>query len=166
MSLVGNESSRPGRGRFLLDAVGLLAVILSLVFVGTEIRQNTAAVRSTTQQALYEGTQQAAINMMANERLREVLVAARKDPGWLAANTGTPDYLLLQYFFLNRFNYIENVRYHLGEGTFSQEAWVGVNGWFRSVATEPLMQHFWHELQDGYTEDARQYVDSVFTALR
>jgi hypothetical protein len=152
--------------RVIVDAVGLGAVILSLVFVGTEIRQNTAAVRSATQQAIYEGAQEANINMMANERLREVLLTAGADPDWLSSHAGTPDYLLLQFFFINRFNYIENVRFHLGEGTFSTEAWVGVDGWFRSVAREPLMEHFWLELQGGYMDDARNYVDSVFASRR
>jgi hypothetical protein len=149
-----------------VDAVGLLAVILSLVFVGAEIRQNTAAVRSAMQQAIFEGAQEANINMMANERLREVLVAAKDDPDWPAAHAGTPDYLLLQFFFLNRFNYIENVRFHLGEGTYSPEAWIGVHGWFRSVANQPPTGPFWNELQEGYTEDARRYVDSVFAEVR
>ena len=36
--------------RIILEGVGLFSVIGSLLFVGVEIRQNTAAVRGATQQ--------------------------------------------------------------------------------------------------------------------
>ena len=36
--------------RIILEAVGIFSVIGSLLFVGVEIRQNTAAVRGATQQ--------------------------------------------------------------------------------------------------------------------
>jgi len=46
------------KARELRETLGLIAVVASLVFVGFEIRQNTAAVRSTAFQSLSELLQQ------------------------------------------------------------------------------------------------------------
>jgi hypothetical protein len=57
--------------RMAVEAIGLTLVTVSLVFVGLEVGQNTAATESATQQAIYEGGMQWNINIMNNERLQE-----------------------------------------------------------------------------------------------
>ena len=47
--------SESNRRRLVVEAIGLTLVAVSLVFVGLEVQQNTAATRSATQQAIYEG---------------------------------------------------------------------------------------------------------------
>ena len=39
-------------GKAVRETLGFLAVVASMVFVGAEIRQNTAAIRGQTRQAL------------------------------------------------------------------------------------------------------------------
>ena len=136
-----------------------------LVFVAFEINQNTAATRSATQQAIYEGGIQANLNVMNNERLRELLVLTESDPGWAATAPRDKDYLLLKRFYLNRFNNLENAFYHYLEGTYDQKLWLGQEGWIRGIAVEPLMKHFWAQFHDAYFPEFQAYMDSTFRAL-
>ena len=82
------------RGRLAVEGIGLTLVAVSLVFVGLEVRQNTAATRSATQQAVYEGNQQSNLNVMNNDRLRDLLVLTTDDPDWAATAPRDSDYIL------------------------------------------------------------------------
>ena len=153
--------SESGRSRIVLDAVGLAAVVTGLVFVGFEIRQNTAATRAATQQAIFESTLQAHWGVMGNERLRELMIRAREDPGWVAATPETSDHILIERFYQQRFNSMENVFYHHAEGTLDDRIWKGWEGWILDVATDPLFPHYWTRLRSGYMPDFVQYMESA-----
>ena len=72
--------SEAGRGRLILDGIGLTAVLAGLVFVGLEIRQNTIATQAATQQAVFDATLQAHWGVIENERLRELMVLVEVTP--------------------------------------------------------------------------------------
>jgi hypothetical protein len=131
------------RGRTVVEAVGHLAVVLGLVFVGLEVRQNTTATRSAIQQAVFEGGVEANVTVMNNQRLRELIVMTDQDPAWAATAPRDADYLLLQRFYLNRFNNLENAYYHYLQGTYDPEVWAGQTGWVGLLSDDPLMSHFW-----------------------
>jgi hypothetical protein len=150
-----------GRGRIILETVGLLAVVVSLIFVGLEIRQNTAATLSATQQAVFEASVQANLNVMNNERLRELLVEVEEHPDWAANAPRDADYLLLKRFYQNRFNDLENANYHYLQGTYAAELWEGQRGWIGLIAQEPLMRHFWSELRPAFMAEFQSLMDSV-----
>jgi len=153
------------RSRIIVEAIGIVAVVLSLVFVGFEIRQNTAATRSATQQAVYEGGVQSNVNVMNNERLRDLLVLTKNDPEWASTAPRDGDYLLVARFHLNHFNNLENAYYHYLQGTYDPKLWAGQEGWIRSIGVEPTMKHFWAEFHDSFFPEFQAYMDSTSWAL-
>lgn len=153
--------STTSRARTVVDGVGLAAVLLGLVFVGLEIRQNTAATRAATQQAILDATLQSLWGVISNERLREVMVLARDNPDWVTATPETSDHILLDRFYFQRFNMLENAFYHCTEGTLDARLWVGWEGWLRSLPSDPLMQHFWAKYRGGYMTDFVAYIDAA-----
>ena len=150
------------RGRIIVEAIGLTGVVVSMIFVGLEIRQNTAATRSTTQQAVYEAGIQSNVNVMNNERLRELLILTEKDPEWVSTAPRDADFLLLERFFLNRFNNLENAYYHFLQSTYDSDLWAGQEGWISLIADKPPMRHFWIVFRDSYFPGFQVYMDSVF----
>ena len=58
----------------VIEGVGAFGVIVSLVFVGLEIRQNTQITRAATQQAVYDAVHEFADNTMANDRLIDAIL--------------------------------------------------------------------------------------------
>jgi len=151
----------PSRLRLVVEGIGLAGVILSLVFVGFEIRQNTVAMRSATQQAIFETSIAANMNVMNNERLRELLVRTEDEPDWIATAPRDADYMLLKRFHQNRFNDLENAYFHFLQGTYDPRLWAGQEGWIGIIAEEPAMSHFWAELREAYFREFRSYMDSV-----
>lgn len=147
--------------RPLVDGAGLAAVLAGLVFVALEIRQNTAAVRAATQQAVFEAGLQAHWGVMENERLREVMVRARDDPAWAMTLPQTPDHILLERFYQQRFNGLENAYYHHLKGTLDPGLWAGWEGWLQSIKEDPVMVFFWARLRDGYMPDLVEYMDAT-----
>lgn len=154
-------SERTPRARLLIDSIGIFAVVVSLIFVGVEIRQNTAATQSATYQGIFEGAQQTLVNIIENERLREIMVVSEADPDWIAGHIGTADYLLLYAAYSSRFNAIENTLFHYLHGTYPQEAWQGTDGAVRVLASSSNMRYFWSGLRDGYMPEMQSYMDSV-----
>ena len=150
-----------GSARNVVDGIGLVAILLGLVFVGFEIRQNTAATRAATQQAILDATLQQHWGVMSNERLREVMVVARNDPEWVTATPQTSDHILLERFYWQRFHALENAFYHYTEGTLDPRLWVGWDVWLRGLASDPLMPPFWAKLGDGYMPDFVDYIDAA-----
>ena len=149
------------RGRLIVEAIGLAGVVVSVVFVGFEIRQNTAATRSATQQAVYESGIQSNLNVMNNERLRELLIFAEQNPEWVSTAARDADFLLVERFYLNRFNNLENAYYHFLQGTYDPVLWKGQEGWIGLIAREAAMRHFWLVFRDSYFPGFQAYMDSA-----
>ena len=150
-----------GRLRLVVDGVGLAAVLLGLVFVGLEIRQNTEAVRAATQQAIYEAGLQQIWGVIENEKLRDVMVRARDDPAWAISTPQTSDHILLERFYQQRFNGLENAYYHHLRDNLDPGLWAGWEGWIQSIAGDPVMAHYWAQLRDGYMPELVEYLDTV-----
>ena len=152
--------AEPVRARLVVDGIGLTAVLLGLVFVGLEIRQNTLATHAETQQAVFDATLLAHWGVIENERLREVMVLARDDPDWATTIPQTSDHILLERFYWQRFNTLENVFYHYERGTLDPRLWEGWEGWIQSLVDDPVMAHFWAKFREGYMPELVEYVDA------
>ena len=61
------------KNRSIIEMVGLVSVIGSLVFVGVEIKQNTAAVRGATQQAVSSQVSEMYRIVSENERMASLV---------------------------------------------------------------------------------------------
>ncbi len=61
----------------LIEIAGATTVILSLIFVGYELRQNTAAVQAATLQALTDGAQQYLHLLASNPELAAIRLKTR-----------------------------------------------------------------------------------------
>jgi hypothetical protein len=63
------------------QVIGALAVVVSLFYVGHQIRQNTNAVRSATAQSVHEHFASWYHLLASNESLSQVVVDGLKDYG-------------------------------------------------------------------------------------
>jgi len=129
--------------------------------VSSHFRQNTAAVRAATQQAVFEAGLQQHWGVIENEKLRDVMVRARDDPAWATLTPQTSDHILLERFYQQRFNSLENVYYHHLRGTLDFGLWAGWEGWIKGIADDPVMVHFWEKLRGGFMPELVEYMDSI-----
>jgi hypothetical protein len=125
------------------EVVTSVGVIVSLVFVGYEVRQNTAATRAGTQQAVYASVREATDALMANDRLIAILTEAEQDSTLYVDGRGSPDESLLSLFQLSQMNEIENAYYQAEQGTLDSAIWPGWLGHINELAGSPVFRHYW-----------------------
>lgn len=63
----------------LAQVIGALAVVISLFYVGFQIKGNTSAVRSATAQAVHDNYADWYMNLMGNAELNRIAIKVLKD---------------------------------------------------------------------------------------
>jgi hypothetical protein len=106
--------------RTVVEAAGAGAVLLGLIFVGLEVKQNTAAMQAATIQGLADSSQEHLLLLASNPELLETLQMAATDPDQLSETEAR------QYFLIERTRWL---RSHVAfqqfrRGTLGEEDWV------------------------------------------
>jgi len=136
----------------LIEAIAALGIIVTLVFVVLEIRQNTDVARSATVQAMAAQSYDAAMRITENPELRAA---------YFAGHAGTPNEsqrLQLQTFYaamirlqLNRFEQIK-----LGIIDLDLALQLGGRG---DAYSSPFFVEYWGEIKQRYSPDFRNYIE-------
>ena len=71
--------SDPARWSRVTDIVGTGAVVVSLLYVGLQVRQNTAAIQTSTSQEVYQQNQEQGLLVMESAEFAEILLEASRD---------------------------------------------------------------------------------------
>ena len=137
------------------EIVGAIGVVISLIYVGIGVRQNTEAVRVANHQALV------AMDMEKNAWFRNADFAAT----YVLAQDGIEKLSpvqLRQYstFVADTLNAWEFAYITHKNGAMDENIWKGWDGFYRSeLATRPF-QWFWHGNRLTFSPEFRMYVDS------
>ena len=149
-------------GKAIRETLTGLGVIASMVFVGMEIRQNTAATQTATAQAIFDSSDALMVAIMSDARLRELLVLGREDPGSLD-DLSPPDFLLLQQYHLLQFTHMQEAFVHHSEGALTDAVWHLLDTWIsQTVPNSPMDRYFWQALSGpSWGGGFSVYVDSL-----
>ena len=126
----------------IAEVVSAIAVVISLLYVGYEVRQNTAAVKSTAYQSIHDAEDLFWQSISADAELSAL---------WDAGMTGGLDALQpaqrSQYtIIVRRLIYLyQNVHYQRRKGVVDDELW---NAWLASLDQHLAMQGFAEVLRD------------------
>jgi len=106
--------------RTIVEMTGLVAVVLGLLFVGIEVRQNTAAMQAATLQGLNDSSQEYLLLVASNPKLIEIQQRAVVEPDSLN------DIEAQQYFLLERTRWLrsQNAFHQYQRGTLGEADWV------------------------------------------
>ena len=89
------------------EFVGAMAVIVSLVYLAVQIRQNTRSVRTSTYQDIVRMVQEIDLLLASDPELNRIWVVGRKDPARLDDGQQQRFSTLLVIFYRN----LENAYY-------------------------------------------------------
>jgi hypothetical protein len=142
------------------EVIGVIAVVLSLIFVAYELRQNTEAVRVANHQALV------AMDIEKNAWLRDrdfaaTHVLAREDLQSLTP-AQSRQYLT---FLADTFNAWEFAHITYSSGAMSENIWNGWDGFYRSEFATEGGRKFWKDGGHNFSSEFRAYVDSLVRDL-
>lgn len=101
------------------EVVAAAAVVISLVYVGRELRSNTAAIRGSTVQQVTISTSQSLLTAASDSTLARIMRVGRQDPSRL---TGPEEFrreaFMRQFWLLMQNVYLQNEL-----GTIEPRAW-------------------------------------------
>ncbi len=140
----------------IAEIFGTIAVVISLIYVGSEIRQNTLAIEDSGHQSTLG-------------LLHEIEVILY-DPDFAATyDSGLRDYSSLtdiqrrQFdgFVTRRLNVFEYVFYgHYSRGSIDEEVWSGWDAWIRSEFRNDSWVQVWRGFRGNYGQQFAEYIDT------
>jgi len=107
------------KAKIIVEASGAIAVLLGLVFVGLELRQNTEAVEAATFQALTDASSNYILSIASDPELNRINSIGHADPSALN------ELEYARFFMVNRSYWVrmQNVYSQWQRGTLSNDDW-------------------------------------------
>jgi hypothetical protein len=125
--------------------VAAIAVVASLLFVGSQIRSNTETTRLVARQTLLESLQRNSMAAIENPQLAEIFVAASRN------EEITPVQTLQLHQFLRSYTQSEQTYTYLRAHNFiTEEQRQGQLNVLRKTVTQPYYSKFWRRHSDEY----------------
>jgi hypothetical protein len=140
----------------IAEIVGAIAVVVSLIYVGVGVRQNTAAILVSNHQSIV------AMDIDRNTWYRDLEFAA-------AYELAIEDYTKLspaqlrqfRTFVADTFNTWEYGFITHSRGMMDDTIWGGWDQYYRNELKKESYQWFWNSSKMGFSDDFRNYVDSI-----
>ena len=126
----------------IIEILGIIAIIGSLIFVGIEIRQNSSAIRGATHQSISEQVTKLYMNVANDERLSE-LVSQMQLNDSLRNKLNATEQLSLDFIVLTGLRRIENIYLQQLDGILSDKA-------FERIGLEFYQTQFSRETWEKY----------------
>lgn len=142
------------------QVIGAVAVVLSLFYVGFQIRQNTAAVRSATAQAVHDNYADWYSGLSQNPETNRIAVKGLKD----YASLGETEKAQFICVFMAFSSYSQNAFYQWREGSLSPQLWMSWESLIFNLVCSPGGREFWKERSYIFGNEFRDYVtNSIMT---
>ncbi len=137
--------------------LGALAVVISLFYVGSQIRQNTVAVRSSTAQAVHDNYASWYTNLAADGELMQISINGLRDYAALPE----VDKARFVATFMAFLSFSQNAFYQWRDGSLTPQLWVGWEALMINLVRAPGGKLFWAERAYVFGEEFRAHVENV-----
>ena len=145
------------RNNLWFELIGLFGVISSLVFVGVEIRQNTAAVKGATHQTVAEQINELTLTIASDERLAKIVSSMYND-NKQRADMSSEDQLSLDFLLLTGYRRVENIYLQYEDGILDKRA-------FDRIGMDTYRTNFaigtWEMFKNGFDEDFINFFEQL-----
>lgn len=140
-----------------IEIIGVVAVLLGLVFVGLELRQNSDLLRITATQTL-AAEYSDALEVMAYEGDAACIYALGVN-GLHNLNDVQRLRFFVQMFLI--FRSAEQLHYYSLEGMVEDRVWRGFERQLTEVANLPGVREWWQVRSFWYSDGFQEYIDGV-----
>ena len=136
------------------QVIGAIAVVISLIYVAMQIRQNTNAVRSATAQTVHEHFANWYHLVAADAELARITASGLRD----YASLGEQERVRFVAAFMSFLSYSQNAFLKWRQGLLAPSLWLGWEQVMMNLFGAPGGKAFWRDR--GYIgEDFRRYVE-------
>jgi hypothetical protein len=141
------------------ELIGAAGVILTLVYLAHQIRQNTRAIRAQTHQAITTANLGMAMGLAESEGLAGVLVRGLADFDSLEP----ADRLRAVGWFNSFLKFGENTHYQFLQGSLEKSVWEGWMVILENWVTQPGPRKYWTERRDAFQPAFRELVENMLS---
>ena len=143
--------------KVIVEIASTGAILLGLIFVGLELKQNTEAVESQTSQGLLELANQANNQIASDRHLAELLLRVNKDVDELN------ELEALQYsrFVHSEMNIWEHAFFTHANGTMDSDLWSGYDMAYRRFFCDAWSKEVWRRIDGGFSEQFKAHVNKI-----
>ena len=140
------------------EFVGAIAVVVTLLFVGLQLRQNTQALRSATMQSIFEATNDVWKHNSQGDlaRTQEMVVISQK------SDRGPAEDLFYRSWVILTFRTQENIYYQNKQG-FADSYFSNLEKRVRGSMSLPYMRQAWTDglVQDFLSDEYVAFVNRI-----
>ena len=153
---LGQIKENKMKNRKYFEIIGLLSVIGSLVFVGLEINQNTAAVRGATQQDIsYQISEMYKIGV-ENDKIASIM--SRSYQGMKKSELTDIEFLQFWLFSMLGYRRVENIYLQYKNGFLTEEAFDRIG---MSFYRTPIQLEIWKERKEDFDPEFAEFFEEL-----
>ena len=142
--------------RIILEGLGIVSVIGSLIFVGLEISQNTAAVRGATQQEIsYQVSEMYKIGA-ENDKIASIM--SRSYQGMTKEELSDTDYLQFWLFSMMGYRRVENIYLQYKNGLLTEDAFSRIG---MGIYRTKIVREIWDERREDFEPDFADFFEEL-----
>jgi hypothetical protein len=141
----------------LAQVIGALAVVISLFYVGFQVKKNTSAVRSATAQAVHNNYADWYMNISNDAELNRIAIKGLKD----YASLGEIEKARFIETFMAFLSYSQNAFHQWREKSLSPPLWGGWELLVMNLLSSPGGKEFWKERGYVFGNEYRHYVQKI-----
>ncbi len=140
----------------LAEAIGAAAVVLSLLYLASQVRQNTKISKAATRQALADGAQRLASDVVEIDDIARIMQDAMDDK-----EVKPHEKFRIQSRCYRDLRFWDNAYYQYTEGLLTEEEWDGFRENLRLIFQFPFYRDYWENLQVMFSAPFRREVNSL-----
>ena len=142
------------------EITSAIAVVVSLIYIGLEVSQNTAAVKANTHQSMVDYGREQSEVLLTNESLADLVAKGESNPEALTARERSQFYEFTTW----RLSTWESVFMNHERGLVDEEVWRAWDGYYRLLTFDkPGYAEFWRDNRIAYYAPFMDHIDSLKT---
>ena len=140
-----------------IELLGVVAIVLSLILVAYELRQNTTMMKAQTRDSLTEKQMMFSEWFGTNRYSAEIAVLVNQGQ----VQPGSPEFLSFQFLVQGIMREWENSFYQYEQGLFEREEFEPRKTRWRKVMSLKSMRDYWATSRDEFSPKFRAELDSI-----
>ncbi len=137
------------------EIIGAIAVVVTLIYLAIQVRQNTNALKLNTTQSVTEELQDMFALLASNQDLTEVFVRASRDSELRGPERGR-----YSAFTSNLIRVYENAFLQRRAGVIDQAHWVGMTRMMIDYTSMAAFQQYWLDRKHWVSDDFQDYMEA------
>lgn len=137
------------------EFIGAIAVVVTLIYLAIQVRQNTNALKLSTTQSVTEELQDMYALLASSQELTEVLVKASRESELHGTERGR-----YSAFTSNLIRVYENAFLQKRAGVIDQAHWVGMTRMMIDYTSMAAFQQYWLDRKHWVSDEFQDYMDT------